>query len=68
MFGKEHIFKSMSAKDDLAASGKLINVVEDLVPAILRHEIDERVQTNNGLLFEMVENNRCEKIGIRIII
>ena len=55
----------MSAKDDLVASGKLIDAVEDLIPGVLRHEADERIQTDDGLLIEMVENGCREGIGMR---
>ena len=65
--GKEHVLKSVSAKDDLVASGKLIDAVEDLIPGVLRHETDERIQTDNGLLIEMVENGCRENIGIRML-
>ena len=54
----------MPAKDDLLASGKLVNAVENLIPRVLRHETDERIQTNDGLLIEMVENGRRDDIGI----
>ena len=44
--------------------GKLIDTVEDLIPRVLGHETDERVQTDDRLLIEMAEN-RCRK-SIRI--
>jgi len=44
--------------------GKLIDMVEDLIPRVLGHETDERVQTDDHLLIQMIEN-RCRK-GIRI--
>jgi hypothetical protein len=37
--------------------------VEDLIPRVLGHEVDERVQTDDRLLIEMVENGRREGIG-----
>ena len=40
---KEHVVESISAKDNLLASGKLIDGVKNLVPGVLRHEKDERV-------------------------
>jgi len=43
---KEHILKSVSAKDDLVASSELVDAVEDLIPRVLGHEADERVQTD----------------------
>jgi hypothetical protein len=64
MGGEEHVLKSVSAKDDLAASGELVDAVEDLIPGVLRHETDERVQTDDGLLIEMVENGCRESICI----
>ena len=63
--GKEGVFKSMSAQDDFVASGELIDAVEDLIPGILRHQADERIQTDDGLLIEMVKNGCCESIGWR---
>ena len=63
--GKEGVFKSMSTQDDFVASGELIDAVEDLIPAILRHQADERIQTDDGLLIEMVKNRCCESIGRR---
>jgi hypothetical protein len=67
MSGEEHVLKPVSAKDDLIASGKLVNAVEDLVPCVLRHETDERIQTDDGLLTEVVENRCFENIGIRML-
>ena len=63
--GKKYVRKSVSAKDDLLASGKLVDAVEDLIPGVLRHQADERIQTDDGLLIEMVENGSCESIGMR---
>jgi hypothetical protein len=40
---KEHVLKSVSAKDDLVASSELVDAVEDLIPRVLGHEVDERV-------------------------
>ena len=62
--GKERVVKSVSAKDDLVASSELVDAVENLIPGVLRHEPDERVQTNYGLLIEVVENGRCQDIGM----
>jgi hypothetical protein len=61
---KEHILKPVSAKDDLVASSELVDAVEDLIPRVLRHEADERVQTDDRLLIEMVENGRRKGIGV----
>jgi hypothetical protein len=58
---EERVCKSVSAKDDLVASGELVDSVEDLIPGILGHEAYERIQTDDGLLIEMVENG-CRKI------
>jgi hypothetical protein len=58
---EERVCKSVSAKDDLVASGEMVDGVKDLIPGVLRHETDERIQTDNGLLIEMVENG-CRKI------
>jgi hypothetical protein len=67
MGGEEHVLEPVSAKDDLIVSGKLIDAIEDLVPSVLRHETDERIQTNDSLLTEMVENSCGENIGIRML-
>jgi hypothetical protein len=57
----------VSAKDDLVASGELVDGVEDLIPGVLGHEADERIQTDDGLFIEMVENGCRENIGIRML-
>ena len=67
MARKEHVLKSVSAKDDLAASGELVDGAEDLIPRVLGHKADERIQTDDGLLIEMVENGCRENIGIRML-
>jgi hypothetical protein len=61
--GEEGVFKSMSPQDDFVASGELIDAVEDLIPGILRHQANERIQTDDGLLIEMVKNGCGESIG-----
>jgi hypothetical protein len=38
---EEHVGQAVSAKDDLMASGELVNPVEDLIPGVLGHETDE---------------------------
>jgi hypothetical protein len=67
MVGEEHVLEPMSAKDDLLASGKLVDAVEDLVPGVLRHKTDERIKTDDGLLTEVVEDRCIENIGIRML-
>jgi hypothetical protein len=64
MGGEEHVLISVSAKDNLVASGESVDAVEDLIPGVLRHETDERIQTNDGLLIEMVENGCHESIAM----
>jgi hypothetical protein len=64
MDGEKSVVKSVSAKDDLVASGELVDGMEDLIPSVLGHEVDERIQTDDGLLIEMVENGCRESIGI----
>ena len=64
MVGAERVLKSVSAKDDLVASGKLVDAEEDLIPRVLRHEADECIQVDDGLLIEMVENGCRENIGM----
>ena len=61
---EEHVLKSVSAEDELIASGELVDAVEDLTPGVLRHERNERVQTDNRLLIEMVENDFRESIAM----
>lgn len=65
---KEHVLKSVSAEDDLVVSSEFVNAVEDLIPRILGHEINERVQTDDRLLIEMVENGCCKGIGMLTLI
>jgi hypothetical protein len=67
MARKEHVLKSVSAKDDLVASGELVDGAEDLIPRVLGHKADERIQTDDGLFIEMVENGCRENIGIRML-
>jgi energy-converting hydrogenase A subunit M len=61
---EEHVVEAMSAKNDLIATGELIDTLEDLIPGVLGHKTDERVQTDNRLLIEMVENIRSEDIDM----
>jgi hypothetical protein len=61
---KEHVLKSVSAKDDLVTSSELVDAVKDLIPSVLGHEADERVQTDDRLFIEMVENGRRKGIGM----
>jgi hypothetical protein len=63
---KEHVVESVSTKDDLMtlASSELIDGLKDLIPGVFRHEVNERVQTANCLLIEVVENGRCKGIGM----
>jgi len=68
MGGKERVVESVSAKDDLVASGELVDAVEDLIPGVLRHEADERIQTDDGLLIKMVENGCREGVGMRTLL
>jgi hypothetical protein len=67
MGGKEHVLEPVLAKDNLTASGMLVDTIEDLIPSVLGHEADERVQTDDGLLTEMVKNHCFENIGLRIL-
>jgi hypothetical protein len=62
---KEQILESVSAKDDLVASSELVDAVEDLIPAVLRHETDKQIQTDDGLLVEMVEDGCRENFATR---
>lgn len=68
MGGKERVVKSVSAKDDLVASSELIDAVEDLIPCVLGHEADERIQRDDGLLIQMVENGFREGVGTRTLL
>ena len=58
---EEHVLESVSTKNDLTTSGELIDGLKNLIPRVLRHEADKRVQTDDGLLVEMVENGSCER-------
>ena len=64
MGGEERVLKSVSAKDDLVASGKLVDAEKNLIPRVLRHQAHERIQTDDGLLIGMVENGCREDIGM----
>jgi hypothetical protein len=68
MGGKERVVESVSAKDDLVASGELVDVVEDLIPCVLGHEADEGIQRDDGLLIKMVENGCRESVGMRTLL
>ena len=61
---EEHVLKSVASEDELIASGELVDAVEDLIPGVFRHETDERIQTDDRLLIEMVENNYHESIAM----
>jgi hypothetical protein len=61
---EKRVLKSVPAKDNLVASGELVDAVEDLIPCVLRHEADERIQTDDGLLIEMAENGCRDCIGM----
>ena len=63
---EEHVLESVSTKNDLIASGELIDGLKNLIPRVLRHEADERVQTDDGLLVEVVKNGRLKGIGMRM--
>ena len=64
---EKRVLKSVPAKDNLVASGELVDAVEDLIPGVLRHETDERIQTDDGLLIEMVENGCRESIAMGML-
>jgi hypothetical protein len=61
---EKHVVEVVPAKDDLIATGELIDAVEYLIPSVLGHETDERVKTDDRLFIEMVENGRCETIDM----
>jgi len=65
MRGEEHVLKPVSAKDDHLVAGQLVDAVEDLIPGVLRHQIDECIQADDGLFIEMVENGHGEKIDMK---
>jgi hypothetical protein len=60
---KECVFESVSTKDDSVTSSKTVDAVEDLIPAVLRHQADERIQADDGLFIEMIENGGCQGIA-----
>ena len=64
MGGEEYVLESVSAVDEPVASGELVDTVENLIPGVLRHEADERIQTDDRLLIEMVENGCHESIAM----
>jgi hypothetical protein len=65
MRGKEHVLKSVSSKDNLLTPSQLVDTMKDLIPGVLRHQADECIQANDGLLIEMLENSRGEKIDLK---
>jgi hypothetical protein len=64
---EKRVVKSVPAKDNFVGSGEPVDCVENLIPGVLGHEADERIQTDDGLLVEMVENRCCERINMRIL-
>ena len=68
MGGKERVVESVSAKNNLVASGELVDGVEYLIPGVLGHEANERIQRDDGLLIEMVENGCREGVGMRALL
>ena len=63
---KEHVVESVSAKHDLLGSGELIDGLKNLIPGVLRHEADERIQADNCLLIEVVKNGLCNGIAMML--
>jgi Na+-translocating ferredoxin:NAD+ oxidoreductase RnfE subunit len=63
---EEHVVESVSAKHDLIGSGELIDGLKNLIPRVLRHEADERIQADNCLLIEVVENGRRNGIDMML--
>ncbi|NWF71521.1 MAG: hypothetical protein HXY51_00545 [Nitrospirae bacterium] len=62
MGGKECVLESVPAKDDFVTSGKTVDAVEDLIPGVLRHQADERIQADDCLFIEMIENGGRQRI------
>jgi len=62
---EEHVCKPVAAEDDFVTAGQSIDTVEDLIPGVLRDQADERIQADDGLLIEVIENNRGEKIDMK---
>lgn len=60
---KECVLESVSAKDDSVTSGKTVDAVEDLIPGVLRHQADERVQADDCLFIDMLENGGRQSIA-----
>jgi Na+-translocating ferredoxin:NAD+ oxidoreductase RnfE subunit len=63
---EEHVVESVSAKHDLIGSGELIDGLKNLIPGVLGHKADERIQADNYLLIEVVKNGRRNGIGIML--
>ena len=53
----------MPPKDDLVASRKRVDAVENLIPAVFRQQADKRVQCEHGPLVALVENGDRACIG-----
>jgi hypothetical protein len=62
MGGKEHVLTPVPAKHDFVTSGELVDAVEDLIPGVLRHQGDERIQANDCLFVQMTKNGGCQRI------
>jgi hypothetical protein len=64
---EEHVVESVSAKHDLLGSGELIDGLKNLIPRVLRHEADERIQTDDCLLIKVVKNGLCDGIAMMLL-
>jgi hypothetical protein len=53
----------VAAEDDFVTAGQSIDAVEDLIPGVLRDQADERIQADDGLFIEMIENGGCQGIA-----
>lgn len=63
LIGKHRVFKSMTAEDDLTAAGQSIHRMEDVIPAILRHQRNQRIQTYDILYVDLFQNLNVDCIG-----
>jgi hypothetical protein len=59
---EEHVRKPVAAEDDFVAAGQSIDAVEDLIPGVLRDQADERIQADDGLFVQVIENGCCQRI------
>jgi len=59
---EEHVLMPVPAKHDFVTSGKTVDTMQNLIPGVLRHQGDERIQANDCLFVQVIENAGCQRI------